>query len=287
MKKFLVLLGMVFVISGTAMSAVPNEIRYNGKIKEYRSEVTGTRNINFRIYPSEIGGTAVWEKTYNVQVSSGIFSVTLTPDTVDWRNKDYYIEIEVGGKKLSPREKLTAVPYSLHSATSESGNVTAVGEYSITVGNDKKFIVNNSGVKEVKGTTEYYMVPKGAIVIWSGSATEIPSGWVLCDGNNGTPDLRGRFVLGYGTVTDDASQTKTYNVGDAGGEIDHTLSIAEMPKHNHSTQWKYFTGGGGSGFTDPVNPNTDDYYVPTTYAGDDKAHNNMPPYYTLCYIMKN
>ena len=35
------------------------------------------------------------------------------------------------------------------------------------------------------------------IVAWSGSITTIPSGWGLCDGTRGTPDLRGRFVLGY------------------------------------------------------------------------------------------
>ncbi|MBQ3834526.1 MAG: hypothetical protein II816_03320 [Elusimicrobia bacterium] len=279
MKRFLILLGILLLINGISFCAVPNEIRYNGKIKEYKEAVTGTRNINFRIYPTKTGGTAVWEQTYNsVQISSGIFSVTLAPETVDWRNKDYYIEMEVGGKKLSPREKITAVPYSIHSATSESGNVTATGEYSVTVGTEKKLIVNSDGVKEVKGTTEYYMVPKGGIIIWSGSVTDIPAGWVLCDGTNGTPDLRGRFVLGYdGTA---------YNVGDTGGEATHTLTITEMPSHNHV----YYTGKGEntvrSGY--PANAETGTIYqtLTTNSAGGGQPHNNMPPYYVLCYIMK-
>ena len=265
-------------LNGYVIAAVPNEIRYNGKIKEYREEVNGTRNIKFRIYDALTDGTQKWQSgTQSVNISNGIFSVVLSPN-IDWREKDYYIELEVNSKVLSPREKLTAVPYSLHSATSESGSVTATGEYSITVGSDKKLIVNSSGVKEVKGTAEYYMVPKGGIIIWSGAANAIPDGWVLCDGTNGTPDLRGRFVLGYDGTT--------YNAGDSGGEAMHTLTIAEMPSHNHV----YYTGKGEdttqSGY--PANAEIGQLYqtLNTSSAGGGQPHNNMPPYYTLCYIMK-
>ena len=67
-------------------------------------------------------------------------------------------------------------------------------------------------------------VPKGTIVIWSGAATAIPSGWALCDGQNGTPDLRDRFVVGA---------SGEYAVGDTGGEKEHILTIGEMPRHGH------------------------------------------------------
>lgn len=292
MKKLLILLGLVLFVNGYIFAAVPNEIRYNGKIKEYRQEVNGTRNINFRIYDALTAGSQKWQSgTNSVQISSGVFSVILAPD-IDWRNKDYYIELEVNSKVLSPREKLTSVPYSLHSATSEGGSVEATGEYSVTVGSDKKLIVNSEGVKEVKGSIEYYMVPKGGIIIWSGAANAIPDGWVLCDGNNGTPDLRGRFVLGYGTVTDDNEQTKTYNVGDSAGEINHTLTIAEMPSHNHTISIQNYSENGQY----VVNENRVgspgvSYESSVTwtanYSGGGSVHNNMPPYYTLCYIMKN
>ncbi|MBR4631848.1 MAG: hypothetical protein IKO48_00805 [Elusimicrobia bacterium] len=121
------------------------------------------------------------------------------------------------------------------------------------------------------------MVPKGGIIIWSGSVNDIPAGWVLCDGTNGTPDLRDRFVLGAG---------RNYTVDSTGGEATHTLTIDEMPRHNHTTQWRSFSGGGGSGYTDPVNPETGDLYIPTSYVGNSQPHNNMPPYYSLCYIMR-
>ncbi len=279
MKKLLFLFGLIFAVFILSIEAVlaevPNEIRYNGKIKEYRQEVTGTRSINFRIYDALTAGNQEWQSgPQSVQISSGIFSVILCP-TIDWRKKDYYIEMEVNSKVLSPREKLTAVPYSLHSGTSEGGKVTATGEYSITIGSDKRLIVNSSGVKEVKGTTEYYMVPKGGIIIWSGAANEIPDGWVLCDGNNGTPDLRGRFVLGAVESTG-----ATYSAGNTGGEESHTLTIAEMPRHNHSLS--YASNGAGGGGAGPNNSGT----IYTSYEGGNQAHNNMPPYYTLCFIMK-
>jgi hypothetical protein len=62
-------------------------------------------------------------------------------------------------------------------------------------------------------------IPSGLIAIWSGSTGSIPSGWVLCNGQNGTPDLRNSFIIGAGS---------TYAVGATGGYTDTTL-----PSHTH------------------------------------------------------
>ena len=279
-KRIITVLILMFVLSGL-YAQVPNEITYNGKIKSYRQEVNGQKEIKFKIYPTETDGTAAWEsETKTVQVSSGVFSVSLSP-TVDWRNKDYYIEMEVENKKLSPRQKLTAMPYSLHSATSESGSVEENGEFSVTVGNDKKLIVNKDGVKEAKGTQEYYMVPKGGIIIWSGSANDIPEGWALCNGQNGTPDLRGRFVLGAVEETG-----VKYSVGNTGGEETHTLTVDEMPSHSHEISRTFGGGGGGSGGGDINTSGSGRTPFSILPAGGNQPHENMPPYYTLCYIMR-
>ena len=72
------------------------------------------------------------------------------------------------------------------------------------------------------------MIPSGIICMWSGESTAIPSGWHLCDGDAGTPDLRDRFIVGAGS---------TYEVGNTGGEATHTLTVNEIPSHNHT-----FTG---------------------------------------------
>ena len=67
-------------------------------------------------------------------------------------------------------------------------------------------------------------VPVGTIVIWSGTADNIPAGWQLCDGTNGTPDLRDKFVLGAGAA---------HEVGETGGSEEVTLTVAQMPSHAH------------------------------------------------------
>ena len=279
LKKLLLMISFVFVFQ-LVIADVPNEIRYNGKLKEYRAEVNATKSMNFKIYNQLTGGTAKWESgTMSVVVSSGIFSVVLNPD-IDWRGKDYYLEIEIDSKKLEPREKLTAMPYALHSNTSEKAIVRENAEFSVTVGNDKKFVVDSAGAKSIVGNTEYFMVPKGGIIIWSGSVNNIPEGWVLCDGNNGTPDLRDRFVLGAG---------HNYAVDSTGGESEHILTIEEMPSHSH----KYISPiKGRDGLSSGSHYGNETYRNPSldgdesNTVGGSQPHNNMPPYYALCYIMR-
>jgi hypothetical protein len=95
--------------------------------------------------------------------------------------------------------------------------------------------------------------PRGMILMWSGSVTEIPRGWALCDGTNGTPDLRGRFVLGANAETGQA-------LGSSGGASSQSLSGTTGGR---ILQWSS-TRSGGLGST-----------IPT-----------MPPFYSLAYIMK-
>lgn len=118
-------------------------------------------------------------------------------------------------------------------------------------------------------------LPIGAIILWAGSTSTIPSNWQLCNGSNGTPDLRNRFVIGAGD---------SYGVGATGGEATHTLSITEMPSHNHNfpvdtslTSIDNISGGIGAENVKSVT---------TSYTGGNQPHNNMPPYYALAYIQK-
>ena len=69
----------------------------------------------------------------------------------------------------------------------------------------------------------------GMILLWSGAANAIPSGFVLCDGNNSTPNLSGRFVVGYSASDGD------YDVNDTGGSASVTLSTSQIPAHSHTT----------------------------------------------------
>tara|TARA_Y100001938_G_scaffold144312_1_gene218654 strand:+ start:660 stop:1937 length:1278 start_codon:yes stop_codon:yes gene_type:complete len=140
-------------------------------------------------------------------------------------------------------------------------------------------------------------LPSGVILLWSGATDAIPTGFVICDGNNSTPDLRDRFVVGAGS---------TYSVNDTGGSAAITpagtnagtaLSTAQLPSHTHSTdiqQAQFGTGsevrvaqGGGA------NISLQTYVSASTGSGDTHTHtfsgnsqSNLPPYFALAYIMK-
>ena len=80
--------------------------------------------------------------------------------------------------------------------------------------------------------------PAGTIVMWSG--TTAPSGWAICNGTNGTPDLRGRFVVGMDedavtTPVNTTTQTLNYGaIGNMGGKNNHSLLESEIPEHTHA-----------------------------------------------------
>jgi microcystin-dependent protein len=143
-------------------------------------------------------------------------------------------------------------------------------------GDDGKAIVYDHGNQKF---TYSDVIPTGMIMLWSGSIATIPTGWALCDGNNGTPNLTDRFVLHA-----DADSGGTNDVGDTGGASTHTLITAEMPSHSH-TYLKY--GGSGGGGAPSSGSDSEQFTVTSTSsAGSDTAHNNRDKYYALAYIMK-
>lgn len=132
-------------------------------------------------------------------------------------------------------------------------------------------------------------VPSGCILIWSGASDNIPDGWALCDGENGTPDLRGRFVLG---------ESSAYEHGATGGEATVTLTVEQMPKHSHVE--RFYSEKSNTylpnvvptniGKVLGININSTEvlgaFGIFSSESGSSQPHNNMPPYYVLCYIMK-
>jgi hypothetical protein len=154
-------------------------------------------------------------------------------------------------------------------------------------------------------TTEYVTsavtiaMPSGGIIIWSGSAAAIPTGWYLCNGSNSTPDLRNRFIVGAGS---------TYAVGATGGSADavvvshtHTATVTD-PGHLHtstrafdgidlgSTSRGYDVMSRDSGFPSSsvtTATATTGVTVANSTTGVSGTNANLPPYYALCYIMKS
>jgi hypothetical protein len=162
-------------------------------------------------------------------------------------------------------------------------------------------------------------IPSGAILIWSGSIGSIPSGFVLCNGLNSTPDLRNSFIMGAGN---------TYTVGQTGGTADtvlvthtHTATVTD-PTHTHGASSGVSDPGHSHSFPAPLSgaPNNgqisrSDVLQATAYSGTNSATTgisvstsisaaatgisvanqsagvsgtgqNIPPYYALAFIMK-
>lgn len=154
-------------------------------------------------------------------------------------------------------------------------------------------------------------LPSGVILLWAGSVASIPPGWVLCDGTNGTPDLRGRFIPGAGgayavNITGGADTLNLAHVHSADG----TLAAAAESAHTH-TDGTYTTGtpsatttvdndltlstvavassththdvtgasGAGSAHTHDVTGDTNSQLSTTT--------DNRPAFFALAYIMKS
>jgi microcystin-dependent protein len=127
--------------------------------------------------------------------------------------------------------------------------------------------------------------PKGIVVIWSGNLADIPKGWALCDGTQGTPDLRGRFVLGV-NPSDNKNDLTARPMKTTGGAETHTLTVEEMPSHDHkiSNNDACFKNGGCDA-RQTMQPGSGGKMI-SDKTGGNLPHNNMPPYFALAYIMK-
>jgi hypothetical protein len=172
----------------------------------------------------------------------------------------------------------------------------------LLTGYSYKFVLQNANAVLIQTLDNIYpilqtapvsapAVPTGGIILWSGSTGSIPATWYLCDGTNGTPDLRNSFVVGAGS---------TYAVNATGGSANaivvshtHTATVTD-PGHFHNTRGSgVFTAGGVSfsvtSDTTPVgttDTKTTGITVANTTAGVSGTNANLPPYYALAYIMK-
>ena len=167
-------------------------------------------------------------------------------------------------------------------------NVTLAKLEHGTPSNDGKFLRANNGADPTFETVTIPPgIPSGGIIIWSGASNLIGStasggtgtGWVICDGQNNTPDLRDRFVVGAGS---------TYSVADTGGavSVSDTVSISgsgTTAGYNAET-----SGGGSLRRLDVVSSQANRQHTHDfSFSGSGTATiDTRSPYYALCYIMK-
>lgn len=95
---------------------VPVKFTYQGNLRQGGFLVNGSRSMVFRIYDSSSSAVELWTSpAYNVQLSTGVFRVTLAPVLSDWQTGNLWLEMEVEGNRMSPREEVTSSPYSINS----------------------------------------------------------------------------------------------------------------------------------------------------------------------------
>ena len=130
-------------------------------------------------------------------------------------------------------------------------------------------------------------LPGGVIVMWSGALDKIPAGWALCDGNNGTPDLSNRFVMGIGA--------EEY-LGTTGGSLSHRHKSGnhshqiDPPATNLRPSYGYYgfrsNGARSRHYTLPERT----FKLRPFKSGPAQANpdsvSHLPPYYKLAFIIK-
>ena len=199
--------------TSTAASTSTGTIAYQGRLADADgTPITDTVNMEFRLYDVASGGIFLWEELWtgsnSVQVSDGLFNVMLgsmepIPQSVITEHVSLFLGITVGtDDEMTPRVQLGTVPFAVQALTVPDGSIT-----------------------EDKLAPGLSLIPSGTIVMWSGSLAEIPDGWALCDGTNGTPDLTDRFIL---------SVSASEDPGETGGSHTKTLSVSNLPSHTHS-----------------------------------------------------
>lgn len=170
-------------------------------------------------------------------------------------------------------------------------------------------VVSEDLILSVVNTVLGQIFPVGMIMMWAGSIASIPAGWVLCNGANGSPDLRNRFVVGAGSTyavaaTGGATSVSSGPGGShnhAGSTGSHTLTTAEMPAHAHDLTYKQFqegTAGIGRQFLMALSTGDNGDETGSEGGGGAHAHTiptqadhthtvaTLPPYYALAYIMR-
>ncbi len=280
-RYFICLVLSMLVSISTAVFAgdPPNKLNYQGILTNGTGlPITGAVTIKFSLYDTPTGVTALWAEQQSVTLDKdGRFSVVLGSTT-----------------PLTP------------------GLFTGTTYIGVKVGNDSEM------PRQQLTSVAYALnanIPKGVIVMWSGTLATIPAGWALCDGSNGTPNLKDKFVVGVGvdfavavgatggTKSVDISHSHsiaadspgTNYVGDHQHSYSGTTSINSNTDKRSKTDDLQDTGGSvhnhtysgvtsvSGGHTHTVNAHS--HYGATGVAGTTTL-DKLPPYFALAYIMK-
>lgn len=201
-------------------------------------------------YKQHLEGDAGKTLAWFLRQSSGDFTVLLS--SADGSTK--FVIQDSGGSEVASIDSdgnlttagLTPTTFTLPSSATPSQTTDA----QIVWDSDDDVITVGTGA----ATKQFWPIPTGLIAMWHGTLASIPAGWVLCDGTNGTPDLREKFVRGSAAATDP---------GGTGGAASHSHTLVTT------------SGSNGIGGTSGI------------YTTSTNTQSNLPPYYDVAFIMKS
>lgn len=271
------------------MSEIPRVITFQGKLTDSTSNLlNGPNDLTFRIYDVPDGGIKLWQESHpQTPVTRGTFAVPLgvtVPLELAF-DTNYWVSVEVGSTgEMTPRQRLSAAPYAIRSATAE-------------LADDATHAITSSGL-----AGHFGLVPIGTVQAWLKDlpgVPNLPENFVECNGQvlhdqesplnqQVIPNLNGnnRFLRG---------STRT---GGTGGEEEVTLEIDETPSHNHSIK---YGPAGDVGFDEIREASShlrdtghrggnkiswSSAVYEMTKSGGDQPHENRPPYYDVVWIIR-
>jgi hypothetical protein len=142
MKRSLITAATVFAalaLSASAALAVPGQMNFTGRLADGSGPVTGSVNIDFKIFDAATAGTMLWEESKSgVTADAGLVYVTLGTDTGNALDATVFtggaawLEVTVNGDTMSPRLALLAVPYAVHAATADTLGTLAPGDVALS-----------------------------------------------------------------------------------------------------------------------------------------------------------
>lgn len=309
------------IVTTQAQTSVPNNMTYQGRLTDANGVALPDGNgyeVEIRLWNSATAGTLLWGTRYSgVPLKNGAFNLILGSGgtaisgavTTDLKTafntvpvhfgitvtKNPAGEAIAGPAEILPRQQVFSSPFAFRADKAEDS-------------------------ARLGGQPAAYYSPTGSIIAFAGQTA--PAGWLLCDGRtltaaaypalsavlgtsfgaNGAgtfklPDLRGRFPLGTNPAPlPDVPTIRP--LAQAGGEESHVLTTSEMPAHSHEQKFstelaQNYTGAyvaGGNYSSGPRVMRRDDFNsqsaLPIAEAGGGAAHNNMPPFVVLNFIIK-
>ncbi len=310
---------LAFVSVPTWSGSVPagTGFTYQGHLYENGNPATGTYDFIFNLFdgPDPFDDNQIDSASVLATfVSSGLFQteVDFGPGVFD--GTAFWLQIEVrpagsgGTVSLVPLQKITRTPYAIDSDTLDgiesdefltieidpTVNSLAQTDLACTDNDIARF----AGGTWSCGVDNVGEIAAGVILMWAGSIASIPEGWAFCDGTNGTPDLRDRFIVGAseddgGLPTSGIEGSLNQTGGSpilSGMTGSHSLTIAEMPSHSHSyTRSNQAHPRVADGVTTEPHRDSGNSTDATSAEGDGNPHAHTvetPPYFALAFIMK-